>query len=642
MNANTNVNENLLQKFKTPGVFYILTAIIVFLIIMMCLVLFDVNLSFSKPPQSNQEMVGQIFIILFFSLLVFGLCVLFLPNMKEFKQLFEQINNVTYVIIYTIFAILFYTMISSSILDNYSYIINPIMLILGGFAFYKSASSSYIEKFNINYERIKMIILLFCLITLSITFYNINPGGAAEKYFGYSLLLTIIISVFAFLYVIILLTLPGEEGRKSQNLFENFSSFGVYGSIGFLLFLVIITTIISSNKDSFFANKEKSSIVMILLLIISVSSVILLGGNLFDTQTIGSDMKVINSSLLMLFGLVISALIIFWITYNIENLSGQSSIISFILNLLLVAIILGLLYKTFYVKLPSGNHEKNAFFNLILNILLYIPCIIGNVFDWFGKIAVGQQKATDAGSFMMLIVAIGLIVAYFKMPSLFNIVSTQGGNQLVNKPVYTDSVYNLGSYQDLNGGDKYDYQYAISCWVFIDAAPPNTNPNYNKFTSLLNFGDKPNILYNPSKNTLMITMQQKDLKEGTKNKLIDFDDEGNRIIYTNENLLLQKWNNIIINYNGGTMDVFLNGELVKSSIEVVPYYTYDNLTIGESDGIKGGICNVVYFRHALTSTNIYYLYNSVRSRNPPILNDSNKTIMVKNINTSIDSVKTVA
>jgi hypothetical protein len=137
-------------------------------------------------------------------------------------------------------------------------------------------------------------------------------------------------------------------------------------------------------------------------------------------------------------------------------------------------------------------------------------------------------------------------------------------------------------------------------------------------------------------------MQQKNLKNVTKNKLIDFDDEGNRIIYTDDNFLLQKWNNIIINYNGGTMDIFLNGELVKSSIEVVPYYTYDNLTIGEDDGIKGGICNVVYFRHALTSTNIYYLYNSVKTRSPPILNDSNKTIMIKNMNTTTNSLKTVA
>ncbi len=217
MNANNiNTNENILQELKTPSIFYVLMAIIVFLIIMMFVILFDVKfkLPSSSPSKSHEQMVADIFIVLFFSLLVFGLSVMFLPNMKEFKQLFEQISNVTYVILYTIFAILFYTMTPSNILNNYSYIINPLILLLGIYSFYKGTTENYIDKFNINYERIKMIILFFCFITLSITFYNINPGGAAEKYFGYSLLLTIIISVFAFLYVIILLTLPGEEGRK--------------------------------------------------------------------------------------------------------------------------------------------------------------------------------------------------------------------------------------------------------------------------------------------------------------------------------------------------------------------------------------------------------------------------------------------
>jgi hypothetical protein len=642
-NTNANINnENILPKLKTPTIFYILSIGIVFLIIMMFLILFDVNLSFSKPSKSNQEMIGEIFIILFFSLLVVSICILFLPSLKEFKSLFEQISNVSYVILYTIFSILFYTMMSPDILKSYSYIINPGMLGLGILSFYKASSDNYIEKFNINYERIKMLILLFCLITLTITFYKINPGGAAEKYFGYSLLLTIIISVFAFLYIVILLTLPGEEGKTNKNLLTNFSSFGVYGSISFVIFLAIITTIISADKDSFFANKPKSAGVMILLLIICISWSILLAVNLFNTQTISSDMKLVKSSLLWLFGLVISGLLIYWIAYNIENLSGKSSTVSFVLNILLVAIILGLIYKTINVNLPSGNTKKNAFFNLIFNTLLYIPCIFSGLFDWIGKIAVGEYSAAEAGSFMMLILAIVLLIAYFKTPSVFNYVNTQGGNQLVNKPVHTDTQYNLGSYIDLNGSDTFDYQYAISCWVFVDSAAPNTNPNYNNFTSLLNFGNKPNILYNPSKNALMITMQQKDLKNITKNKLIDFDNEGNRIIYTNSNFLLQKWNNIIINYNGGTLDIFLNGELVKSSIEVIPYYSFDNLTIGENDGIKGGICNVVYFRKPLNSTNIYYIYNTAKDKTPPVLNDSNETILVKNLNTLSSSANSVA
>jgi len=645
MNTNVNVNENVLNKLKTPSIFYVLMSIIIFFIIMMFIILFDVKIKLpsSPPSTSNQQIISDIFVVLFFSLLVFGLCVLLLPNMKEFKQLFEQISGVTYVILYTIFAILFYTMMPSNTLDNYSYIINPIMLILGVYTFYKSSTDNYVEMFNINYERIKMIILLFCLITLTITFYNINPGNAAEKYFGYSLLLTIIIAVFAFLYIIVILTLPNEEGRTSKNILSNFSSFGVYGSMGFIIFLIIITGIISNDREKFFANKEKSSSVIILLLVICISWATLLGANVFDTREMGlgisTDNKLIKNSLLVLFGLVISGLLIFWITYNIENLSGKSSMTSFILNLLMVTLVLGLIYKTINVNIPTGNHKKNAFFNVIINTLLYIPCLLGDIFDFLGKISVGQYNSTNAGSFMMLIVAIGLIVAYFKTPSLFNLITTQGGDQLVNRPVYTDTLYNLGSYQDLNGSDNFNYQYAISCWVFIDAVPPNMNANYNKFTSLLNFGNKPNILYNPSKHTLMITMQQKDLKDITKNKLIDFDEEGNRIIYINTNFLLQKWNNIIVNYNGGTMDIFLNGELVKSSVEVVPYYTYDNLTIGENNGIKGGISNIVYFRNALNSTNIYYLYNSLKTRSPPILNDSPETIIIKQ---AVDSEKRVA
>jgi hypothetical protein len=81
------------------------------------------------------------------------------------------------------------------------------------------------------------------------------------------------------------------------------------------------------------------------------------------------------------------------------------------------------------------------------------------------------------------------------------------------------------------------------------------------------------------------------------------------------------------------MDIFLNGELVKSSMGVVPYYTLDKLTIGEDNGIKGGICNIIYFKNALNSSNIYYLYNMMKNRTPPILYDDNKTIIRNDINT---------
>ena len=147
---NTN-NENLLPKLKTPGIFYGIIAGIIFLIIVMIMIATDFNItSQGRPSKSKEELVGNIFIILFFSLLIFAICIIFLPNLKEFKQLFQQIGNVTFVILYTIFAILFYTMISKNILNDYYYIINPIMLCLGAFSFYKGSTDNYIDNHTNN------------------------------------------------------------------------------------------------------------------------------------------------------------------------------------------------------------------------------------------------------------------------------------------------------------------------------------------------------------------------------------------------------------------------------------------------------------------------------------------------------------
>ena len=627
---------------------YPIITIIIILVIILFAVLFKIKIPFTKPSKSKEETVKNIFIVLFFILLVLGICVTLLPNFKDVKNLFEQISNVTYVIIYTIFLILFFTMMPDDTINKYAYIITPITMLFGTFMFYKGFSTNYASKFNVNYERIKSMILLFCLITTFILYYNIDPGGYIKEYFGYSFLITIIVSVFAFLYLMIVLTLSDNSQKSTgitapNNFLSNFSGVSSYGSLGFLLFIIIITIVISTYPGGFFKDKSMATFGMIMILLICILSSLVLGFNLFpeaDNNSVVSDkMNLFKRSLLFLFGIVISSLIIFWIVYNIQSLSGKSGTTSFILNLILVAIVLGLIYKTIIVRLPVGNEKKNAFFTLILSTLFYIPCLFNGVFDTIGKTIVGEYKATTMGSVLMLVAIICLITIYYITPSVFNKINLQGGKQLVNKPVYTDTQYPLGTYEELNGSNKFDYQYAISCWIFLDAAAPNMNESYNRYTSLLNFGNKPNILYKGETNTLMVTIQQKDLNSVNNSNLVDFDENGNRIIYKNSEVLLQKWNNIVINYNGGVLDIFLNGELVKSSIGVVPYYTLDNLTIGEENGIKGGICNVVYFNRALTSPNMYYLYNMVKDKNPPIMNDSNKTIMEENIKTSVTYVK---
>jgi hypothetical protein len=55
----------------------------------------------------------------------------------------------------------------------------------------------------------------------------------------------------------------------------------------------------------------------------------------------------------------------------------------------------------------------------------------------------------------------------------------------------------------------------------------------------------------------------------------------------------------------------------------------DALTIGATDGIIGNICNFVYYTNALTTTNIFYIYNSMKNENPPAPKKTNDTIVSK-------------
>ena len=620
-----NNTENIIPKLQNPGIKYSVAAAIVFLIIMLLLIIFKVDISFKGLPESDNSIIANAFIILLLGFLILGVCFALLPSLKEIGKLFAQISSVTYVIIYTIGTILFLTMTPNSTLDTYSKYILPVIGLLGAILFYQGASTNYIENFSVNYERIKMVILLLCLITVFITYYNVDPGGYITKYFGESMLITIILSVFTFLYLVIILTVP-SGGNKGDTFYGNMTNFGKYGSLAFLIFLIALTIIISTYKGGFFADKETSLLSMIIILLICILSGSLFISNMFPESVGGTDtgnLNLFKRGLLTLFGLVISSLIIYWITSNIESLTSSSGLTSFILNVILVVIVLSLIYKTFFVKLPAGNSNKNAFFSLIINLLFYIPCIFGDLME---KVT-SEYNATTKSSLIALVIGILIILSYFVLPQFSQKVQLRGGKQLVNKPVYTDKLYTLGNYIQLNGSDKIDYQYALSFWVFIDAAPPSTSAAYSKYTSLLNFGYKPNIMYNAEKNTLIVITQQKFSNKTISNELVDIDDKNKKVIYKNNNFLLQKWNNIIINYTGGTMDVFLNGDLVSSAKNIIPYSTIDNLTIGEDNGIKGGICNVIYYSKALNSMSIKGLYNQSKKYNPPILTDNNETII---------------
>ena len=226
------------------------------------------------------------------------------------------------------------------------------------------------------------------------------------------------------------------------------------------------------------------------------------------------------------------------------------------------------------------------------------------------------------------------------------------GNRLLDGPVYLNTQYTLGSYESLTKGSrkndrshknksqekdsfgidlngfvfgnrkidvdygphkwpsdkmpaKYSYNYALSSWIYINPQPPSTNHNYSNFARLLDYGGKPTINYKGKTNTIQVTM--------------DINKDSKKVVYESSDFLLQKWNHILINYDGGTLDVFINDSLVSSTPSVIPYMRNDIIYSGIDNGIHGGISNVVYFDEVLDKNEISILYETAKLKNTPLL-----------------------
>lgn len=575
-------------------------------------------------PNLSLGTAENILISVFILILILMICISLLPSFKDIKNLFSQIHNVVYVIVYTLFCILFYRLIPNDILDKYSKIILVATIGIGAGLFYNGFQTDYASKLNINYERIKAMILFFCFITINFLLYLSDPGGIISKRFGYSMLISLISAVFGFLYILILISLSGENINKNltdiitdffskenklysklysksskykerynynininnlskkidnlvnePNLFKSFSSISVIGSILFIIFCIVITVLIYYLPEGIWKNPAMSaSIIIILFLVFILGSVVIIK-NLFPetSQTIDfskiNKMNLLKRSLLLLFGCTITGLGIFWLIYNLGQTT--SDIVSVILNILFISILLYFVYRAVYITKPENNINKS---------LLY------SFHDFF----INEYKNTNISSLYALGGGIGLIIIYQLYKLIWDKITIQGGKPIITDAISTTSLQIFGNSTELNRTDKPNYNYAISMWLFVDAVPPNANENYSKYTSLIDFGNKPNILYNGKTGKLCIIFDKTILYE--------------------EKYPLQKWVNIVANYNGGIFDIFIDGKLVKSVNDVVSYMTIDNFTIGATNGIYGGVKNVTYFSRALTAGNIYYLYHT--------------------------------
>jgi len=196
---------------------------------------------------------------------------------------------------------------------------------------------------------------------------------------------------------------------------------------------------------------------------------------------------------------------------------------------------------------------------------------------------------------------VGLRVLLPILYAEFNRLITPKGNMLIKDAVYLNNLTSLGIFQsaqqakDGNYHERqiFNYNYALSFWLWITPQPASTGPAYTRSTSVINFGDILKINFNRNKIEIYAATSKKSI---TPEQLIR--------VYQWKKIEFQRWNNFVINYSGGTLDIFINNVLVSSTPNITPITQFEKATAGSVNGIYGGIKNVVYYEHTLSRRQI--------------------------------------
>lgn len=307
---------------------------------------------------------------------------------------------------------------------------------------------------------------------------------------------------------------------------------------------------------------------------------------------------------------ILSIVAVIGLIYLISTQDGFSYLLTFLVNVGIILLVLSLLYVAIN-KIPLFQRLKQN------GVFRYLYQTLGFIVTWFiSSFAFLKSDIENTPSFILKIslFLVLFLVAYFTVPILLEKLYHHNANVLLDTPKYLDETTILGKYEDFKDAPKtndeifnHNYNYGLSAWFFIDEQQPNHNENATVYTPLLDYGNKPKILYNVEKHSLKITMRRGSPNEGY---------EDIQVYETNE-LPLQKWNYIVVNYTSGVLDVFINGVLVATENNIMPYMTYDNVSSGSENGVSGGITNVLYFTSPLSKSTITRTYSLLRKRYIP-------------------------
>ena len=405
----------------------------------------------------------------------------------------------------------------------------------------------------------------------------------------------------------------------NKTIYSKSSYIGLLEILEYIIFIIIIykyNPFSISSKHPAFSNALTLLVALIyVLLFYFLREKISLGQDIDSVKP--SEWTFLIKVLSTLGFFIVSVFIIKYFAILITT--GKTGLLTlFRYSILFLAIVSGLaiLYTVFQpIVAKLGRSGKIGSF--IVKLVMYTPCLLLALVDYFKN----QYNITTKPVWLLLLAELILIVLWVIVPMLLSYYVSRNGVQLLKEPKYLNGENVVGTFDELYGAvvnsdvntisqPKFNYHYSLSAWFYINPQPPNTSPAYNKYTNILNYGGKPTVEFNGQLNSLRISVDTQQEENGNK-KIVQ--------LFETKKVLFQRWNNIVINYDRGTMDVFLNAELVGSRPSIAPYMTYESINVGAINGIHGGISNVMYYKDNLSRSYIELMYQALRGKEEPFL-----------------------
>jgi len=240
------------------------------------------------------------------------------------------------------------------------------------------------------------------------------------------------------------------------------------------------------------------------------------------------------------------------------------------------------------------------------------------------------------GRMRLILIIFCLVVGvylFFKLPIF------KDNNELLSSPQNAKNEYIMRG-EELK---KTDGPIGLSCWIYID----NWNYNYGKEKSIIYSDNEyfPQISLDAYKNDIHISVKvfnddnsytNEQLKLELDNNYVSYDENDDVSCNDNDkieindsetdvrcptgspedivvdNVNIQKWVNILVTFNNRTLDVYMNGKLIKSTPfnnVIMNGGKYDkDVYITRNDGFGGFISKVQYFPYFITPAKAWSVY----------------------------------